>query len=95
MKLRHMGHLNRRNKFPKMIFPYQKISLTILDEREEPRFWGKWEKSDKSKGLEPWIHSKIGGSNEAHPSTQTHGKNRRKTHQIMRSKLEPKILKKS
>jgi hypothetical protein len=36
MKLRHKGHLNIRNKFPKEIFfPNQKISLPILDELEE------------------------------------------------------------
>jgi hypothetical protein len=29
---------------------------------KKPRFWGKEEKSMKSKRLEPWIHSKVGGS---------------------------------
>jgi hypothetical protein len=53
MKLGHKGHLNTRNKFPKGIFPNPKISLPILDELEELRFWGKREKSVKSKGLEP------------------------------------------
>jgi hypothetical protein len=61
MKLGHKGHLNTRNKFPKMFSPNLKISLSILDELEEPRFWEKREKSAKSKGLEPWIHSKTGG----------------------------------
>jgi hypothetical protein len=60
MKLGHKGHLNTRNKFLKRFFPNPKISLLILDELKEPRFWGKWEKSAKSKELEPWIHSKIG-----------------------------------
>jgi hypothetical protein len=53
MKLRHKGHLNTRNKLAKRVFLNPKISLLILDELEEPRFWGKWEKSAKSKGLEP------------------------------------------
>jgi hypothetical protein len=61
MKLRHNSHLNIGNKFPKRFFPNPKISLPILDELQEPRFGGKWEKSAKSKGLEPWIHSKIRG----------------------------------
>jgi hypothetical protein len=47
--------------FPKMFFPNPNISLPILDELEEPSFWGNWEKSIKSKGLEPWSHSKDGG----------------------------------
>jgi hypothetical protein len=53
MKLGHNGHLNTRNKFRKRFFPNPKISLPILDEPEESRFWRKWEKSIKSKGLEP------------------------------------------
>jgi hypothetical protein len=61
MKLGRNGNLNTRNKFPNRFFPNPNISLLILDEPEEPRFWGKWEKSAKSKGLDPWIHSKIGG----------------------------------
>jgi hypothetical protein len=55
MKHGHKGHLNTRNKFPNL-----KISLPILDELEKSKFWGKWEKSVKSKGLEPWIHSNVG-----------------------------------
>jgi hypothetical protein len=35
--------------------PNPKISLPILDEIEESRFWRKWERSGKSKGLEPSI----------------------------------------
>jgi hypothetical protein len=61
VKLGHKSHLNTRNKFSKRFSPNLKISLSILDELEEPRFWGKWEKSAKPRGLEPWIHSKIGG----------------------------------
>jgi hypothetical protein len=61
MKLGHKGHLTTRNKFPKRFFPNPNISLPILDKLEEPRFCGKRKKSTKSKGLEPWIHSKIGG----------------------------------
>jgi hypothetical protein len=53
MKHGHKGHLNTRNKFPKRFFPNPKISLPILDELEKSKFWGKWEKSIKSKGLEP------------------------------------------
>jgi hypothetical protein len=61
MKLGHRSHLNTRNKFQKRFFPNPKISLPILDELKESTFWRKREKSVKSKGLEPWIHSKVGG----------------------------------
>jgi hypothetical protein len=61
MKLGHNGHLNTSNIFPMSFFPNSKISLLILDELEEPRFWEKHEKFTKSKGLEPWIHFKIRG----------------------------------
>jgi hypothetical protein len=60
MKLRHKGHLNTSNIFPIRFFPNPKISLLILDELEEPRFWERQEKFTKSKELEPWIHFKIG-----------------------------------
>jgi hypothetical protein len=53
IKLGHKGHLNTRNKLPKRVFRNPKISLSILDELDEPRFWEKREKSTKSKGLEP------------------------------------------
>jgi hypothetical protein len=53
MKLRHKGHLKTRNKFSNRFSSNPKISLPILDELEEPRFLGKWEKSTKLKGLEP------------------------------------------
>jgi hypothetical protein len=49
-----------KEQVSKEVLPNPKISLLILDELEEPRFGKKWEKSIKSKGLEPWIHSKIG-----------------------------------
>jgi hypothetical protein len=61
MKLGHKGHLNTRNKFQKRFFLNPKISLLILDELKDSRFWRKREKFTKSKGLEPWIHFKIGG----------------------------------
>jgi hypothetical protein len=61
MKLGQKGHLNTSNKFPMRVFPNTKISLLILNELEEPMFWEKREKSTKSKGLETWIHFKIGG----------------------------------
>jgi hypothetical protein len=53
--------LNSRNKFSKRVFPNVNIFLPILNKLEEPRFCGKQEKSTKLKGLETWIHSKIGG----------------------------------
>jgi hypothetical protein len=59
MKLGHKGYLNTSNKFLMRFFPNLKISLPILNELEEPRFWEKQEKSTKSKGLETWIHFKI------------------------------------
>jgi hypothetical protein len=61
MNLGHTGHLNTRNKFQNRVSPNPKIFLLILDELKESRFWRKWEKSFKSKGLEPWIHSKVEG----------------------------------
>jgi hypothetical protein len=57
MKLGHKGHLNTSNEFPMRFFPNTKIFFLIFDELEEPRFW---EKSTKSKGLEPWVHFNIG-----------------------------------
>jgi hypothetical protein len=53
MKLGHKGYLNTSNKFPMRFFPNPKIFFPILNELEEPRFWEKWKKSTKSKGLEP------------------------------------------
>jgi hypothetical protein len=41
MKLGHKGHLNTSNKFRMRFFPNPKISLPILNELEEPRFWEK------------------------------------------------------
>jgi hypothetical protein len=61
MKLEYNGHINTSNKFSMRFFPNPKIFFLILDELEETRFWEKWEKSIKSKGLEPWIHFKIRG----------------------------------
>jgi hypothetical protein len=61
MKLGHKGHIITKNKFQKRFFLNSKIFLLILDELEESRFWEKQEKSTKLKGLEPWIHSKVGG----------------------------------
>jgi hypothetical protein len=61
MKLGHNGHLNTSKKFLMRVFPNPKISLLILNKHEEPRFWEKREKSTKSKGLETWVHFKIGG----------------------------------
>jgi hypothetical protein len=40
MKLGHKDHLNTLNKFSKRFFPNPKISLPILDELKESRFWG-------------------------------------------------------
>jgi hypothetical protein len=62
MELGHRGDLNIRNKFSKRFFSNSKIFLRIFDEVEESMFWVKREKSAKSKGLESWIHSKVGGT---------------------------------
>jgi hypothetical protein len=40
MKLRHKGHLNTRNKFPKEDFPKSINSLPILDEIKNLGFQG-------------------------------------------------------
>jgi hypothetical protein len=61
MKFGHNGHLNTRNKFKKRFSPNPKFSLLILDKPKESRFWRKQGKSTKSKGLEPWIYSMVGG----------------------------------
>jgi hypothetical protein len=61
MKLGYKGHLNTSNKFSMRFFSNPKIFFPILDELEESRFWENQEKFTKSKGLEPWIHFKIGG----------------------------------
>jgi hypothetical protein len=50
MKLRHKDHLNTRNKFPMRFLPNPKISLLILDELEEHRFWKKRKKSTNGMG---------------------------------------------
>jgi hypothetical protein len=44
-----------------VFLPNPKISLLILDKLEESRFWRKRGKSTKSKGLEAWIYSQVGG----------------------------------
>jgi hypothetical protein len=38
MKLRHRGHINTRNKFPKWFFPNPNISLPVLDELKKLGF---------------------------------------------------------
>jgi hypothetical protein len=40
MKLRHKGHLNIRNNFPKEVFPNPMIFLPILDELKNLGFGG-------------------------------------------------------
>jgi hypothetical protein len=56
------GSPQPKEKVPKeFFFSNSKISVPILDELEESRFWGNQKKFTKSKGLEPWIHSKAGG----------------------------------
>jgi hypothetical protein len=61
MKLGHKGHLNTRNKFPKEVFTNPNIFLPTLDELKNQDLGGNEEKFMKSKWLEPWIHSKVGG----------------------------------
>jgi hypothetical protein len=61
MKLGHKGHLSTRNKFPKEVFLKSNDFPSDFGWTQKPRFWGNEEKSMKSKGLESWIHSKVGG----------------------------------
>jgi hypothetical protein len=61
MKLGHNGHLNTSSKFPIEVFPKTNDFPSDFGWTQKPRFWGNEEKSMKSKELEPWIHSKIGG----------------------------------
>jgi hypothetical protein len=61
MKLGHKDHLNTRNKFLKEVFSKSNDFPSDFGWTQKLRFWGNDEKSMKSKGLEPWIHSKIGG----------------------------------
>jgi hypothetical protein len=58
---------------------------------KKPRFWGNEEKSIKSKGLEPIFTPRLEVDDEAYSSTQIHGRNQRKTPQIVKSKIGPKI----
>jgi hypothetical protein len=61
MKLWTQGSPQHKEQVSNEIFfSNPKISLLILEELEESRFWEKKEKSAKLKGLEPWIHSKVG-----------------------------------
>jgi hypothetical protein len=62
MKLGQKGHLNTSNIFSMKFSPNLNISLPILDELKEPRFWERREKSTKSKEVEPWIHFNIGST---------------------------------
>jgi hypothetical protein len=56
------GSPQRKEQVAKYVFfSNPKISLPILDELKKPRFCENREKSAKLKGLEPWIHSKVGG----------------------------------
>jgi hypothetical protein len=50
MKLQHKGHHKTTNKFPKRFFSNPKISLSILDELEESRFWGNGRNPPNQKG---------------------------------------------
>jgi hypothetical protein len=95
MKHGHKGHLNTMNKFSKRVLLNPKISLLILDELEEPRFWGKREKSAKSKDYSHWFILRLEVDDEAHTSTQTHGRNRRKNSSNHEIKKRAKILQKS
>jgi hypothetical protein len=61
MKLGQNGHLNIMNKFPKEVFPKFKDFNFDFEWTQRIRFWENWVKSVKSNGLEPWIHSKVGG----------------------------------
>jgi hypothetical protein len=84
-KFGHRGHLNKRNNISKEFFPNSKISLLIFDELEKPRFLGKREKSTKSKGLEPWSHSKDGGrwwGSPLHPDPWKESKKNSSNHEI-------------
>jgi hypothetical protein len=95
VKVGHKGHLNTRNKFPNSFFPNPKIFLPILDKLEEPRFWGKWEKSAKSRGQSHAFTPRLEVDDEARPSTQTHVRNQRKTPPNTRMKNQAKILRKT
>jgi hypothetical protein len=61
MRLGHKGHLNTWNKFLRVVFPKSNDFPSDFGWTQKARFWGNEEKSMKSKGLEPWIHIKVGG----------------------------------
>jgi hypothetical protein len=62
MKLGHKGHLNTKNKFSKEVFPKSNDFSSDFGWTQKPSFrGGDEEKSMKSKELELWIHSKVGG----------------------------------
>jgi hypothetical protein len=69
MKLEYKGHFNTRNKFSKRFFPNLKISLPILDELEESRFWGiKYQRRRPAAGVN---RSQLKFLNETQPMFQT------------------------
>jgi hypothetical protein len=69
MKLEYKCHFNTRNKFSKRVFPNLKISLPILDELEESRFWGmKYRRRRPAAGVN---RSQLKFLNETRPIFQT------------------------
>jgi hypothetical protein len=93
MKLGDNGLLNTRNKFPKeFFFPIPKISLSILDELEELRFGEICRSLRYSWGWSHGFSPRMEVDDEAHPSTQLHRRNQRKTPPNSRMKNRAKIL---
>jgi hypothetical protein len=95
MKLRHKGHLNIRNKFPKEVFSNPAIFLLILDELQTLGFreWG--EIHEIKGGYNHGFTPRLEVDDEAYSRTQIYERNQRKTTSNSWMKNQAKILQKS
>jgi hypothetical protein len=71
------------------------ISLPILDELKNLGFEGTRRNPLNRRGQSYGFTPRLEIDDEAHPRTQIHGRNRRKTHPNLRMKNRTKILQKS
>jgi hypothetical protein len=97
IKFGHKGHLSIRNKFPKEVSSKSRDFPFNFRWTQKPRFWENEEKSVKSKRLEPWIHSKVGGrwwGSYYHPNPWKESKKNNSNHKVKnQAKNTYKILK--
>jgi hypothetical protein len=74
-------------------FPNPKISLPICMNSNNLGFGRNGRNPPNRRGYSHGFISRLEVDDETQPSTQTHIRNQRKTPQIMRSRIGPKILK--